>query len=217
MVAKTYDQDRKFDLSIEYERLIGGDVAVDQNGGDGDEKDLEDAGYETLPAVTVMQCVAAVICSQITRSDILKIPKAKFIDNWPRVRNGIFEAVDYTRTSLRIPVSRLIPYPAQLIPLTYFFVVNKGKHPTSRQHKLLTQHFFWSALTNRFSSAVESKIAQDIKRIDEILANEAPDYSSEQQVSLTEDELRYHWFSTGDPFAKQYYAFTLTRNRSRLH
>lgn len=201
MVAKTYDQERKFDLSVEYERLVGGSVPDDGEPA-GDEKDLEDAGYETLPAVTVMQCVSAVICSQITRSDILKIPKGKFIDNWPRVRSGILDAVEYTRTSLRVPVSRLIPYPAQLIPFTYFFVNNAGKHPTALQHKLLTQYFFWSALTNRFSSAVESKIAQDIKRIDEILESEAPDYSTEQQVNLTEEDLRYHWFSTGDAFCK---------------
>ena len=202
MVAKTYDQDRDFDLSVEYDRLIGGSRPEDENGVEDDEKDLEDAGYETLPAVTVMQSVAAVICGQITRSDILKIPKSDFIDAWPKVRDGLFAAVDYVRTSLHIPVSRLVPYPALLIPLTYFFVKTAGKHPTGRQNKLLIQWFFWCAFTNRFSSAVESKIAQDLKRIEEILQDKAPDYSSEGQVALTVDDLKFRWFSTGDAFCK---------------
>lgn len=195
MVAKTYDHEKKFDLAEKYQQLV-------DSGENGTEKDLEDAGYETVPAVTVLQCVAACACSQITRSTILKIPKADFVDNWGAVKDAIFDSVGFTRSALRIPVSRLIPYPAQLIPLTYFFFKNHGNHPTPLQARLLTQYFFWSALSNRFSSAVESKIGQDLKRIDKILAGTIPEYAKDEEVNLTIDDLRHYWFSTGDGFCK---------------
>ena len=50
VVAKTYDPDRNFDLADEYEKLIDSNAR---------EKDLEDAKFETIPASTVLQSIAA--------------------------------------------------------------------------------------------------------------------------------------------------------------
>ena len=193
MVAKTYDVQRGFDLAHEYEWLI------DNNGAN--EKDLEDAGFETVPSSTVLQCIAINVGEgRVRRQDILRISRNDFIDAWPVVKDGIFHAVDYIRRYQRIPVSRLMPYYALLVPLTYFFVQNRGEPPTPRQHKLLTQYFWWAALSNRFSSAVESKLYQDRQRMDAILREEQPDYRGEE-LSLTLDDLRWRWFSTGDAFS----------------
>ena len=192
MVAKTFDQAAGFDLAQKYDWLIEND---------GSEKDLEDANFDTVPASTVLQCIAAHIDQQVRRRDILKIKKQAFISSWPIVKDGIFTAVDFIRSHLRIPVSRLLPYNALLVPFTYFFIRNDDEQPTPRQAKLLTQYFWWASLTNRFSSAVETKIAQDLDRMDAILANDVPDYRGEE-VQLTIDTLRWHWFSTGDAFCK---------------
>jgi len=195
MVAKTYDHEKKFDLAEKFQQLL-------DNGQNGDGKNLEDAGYETIPNTTVLQCVAACVDGQIKSRTILKISKAKFIDNWEAVKDALFCAVEFARTTLRIPVSKLIPYDAQLIPLTYFFFKNKGKPATLFQSKLLTQYFFWSALSNRFSSAVESKIGQDLKRIDMVLEGQPAKYEKAEEIKLTVDDLRHYWFSTGDAFCK---------------
>ena len=193
MVAKTYDAQRDFDLAREYERLI------DNNGAP--EKDLKDAGFETIPASTILQCIAMNVGEGRTRRrDILRISREEFIDSWPVVKEGIFHAVDYIRQHQRIPVSRLMPYNALLVPLTYFFVQSHSQPPTPHQHKLLTQYFWWAALSNRFSSAVETKLFQDRQRMDAILREEAPDYRGEE-LSLTLDDLRWRWFSTGDAFS----------------
>ena len=193
MVAKTYDVERDFDLAREYERLI------DNNGAP--EKDLEDAGFETIPSSTILQCIAINIGEgQLRRQDILRIPRNEFIDAWPVVKDGIFHAVDYFRSHLRIPVSRLLPYYALLVPFTYFFVQNNGQPPTPLQHKLLSQYFWWVSLSNRFSSALPTRLFQDRQRMDAILRGEQPDYRGEE-LSLTLDDLRWHWFSTGDAFS----------------
>ena len=192
MVAKTYDEDRNFDLAEKYEWLI------DNKGA---EKDLEDAGFDTIPSSTVLQCIAAHLCQQVRRKDILKLNKSEFIDSWPTVKEGIFTAVDYIRTHLRIPVSRLLPYNILLVPFTYFFIRNSGKAPSPLQHKLLTQYFWWASLSRRFTSGVEGKIALDLKRMDDILAEQPPSYRGEE-ISLTMNDLRWRWFSTGDAFCK---------------
>ena len=67
---------------------------------------------------------ALAIDQQVRRRDILKIKRQDFISSWPIVKDGIFTAVDFIRSHLRIPVSRLLPYNALLVPLTYFFIRN---------------------------------------------------------------------------------------------
>ena len=192
MVAKTYDQHKKFDLSEKYEWLI------DNKGA---EKDLEDVGYDTIPPVSVLQCNAAYLSKQIRRKDILKLDKNKFIKSWEVVKDGIFEAVDYLRKYLHVSVSGLLPYNAILVPFTYFFIKMKGKKPSALQNKLLKQYFFWAALTERFSSGAEGKVALDIKRMDNIIREVPPKYKGEE-IDLEIENLKTKWFSAGNAFCK---------------
>jgi hypothetical protein len=193
MVAKTYDQDRKFDLAKEYNLLL-------DNNGTG--KDLEDAGYETLPASAVLQCISAHICQQAKRKDILKLSKNEIIDQWPEVKHGIFTAVDYFRSHFRVPVSRLLPYYTLIVPFSYFFLRLGKNKPSLLQNKLLVQYFWWASLSQRFSSGVEGKIALDLKRMDDIINGQVPEYRKDEEIHLTLDELTMRWFSTGDSFCK---------------
>jgi len=193
MVAKTYDQDRGFDLSEKYEYLVENE---DEKG-----KDLKSANYDTIPEITVLQCVSACLCQQIRRQDILKLKKKEFIDIWEQVKSALFDAVDYLRSNLRVVVSGLLPYNTLLVPLTYFFFKNKSHVITVRQDKLLTQYFFWATFSNRFSSSVEAKITVDLKRIDEILKGSKPTYLNEE-INLNVDVLKVHKFATGDAFCK---------------
>lgn len=192
MVAKTYDEERKFDLAREYELLI------DSNG---TSKDLENADFDTIPSSTMLQCIAADICKGVSRKDILKLDKSEFIERWPRVKKGIFTAVDYFRTRLRIPVSRILPYNALLVLFTYFFIRNNGNPPNPDQDKWLIQYFWWASLSRRFSSSVNSKIELDLKRMENILVADPPSYQSEE-VSLSFQALKEAEFSTGDAFCK---------------
>ncbi len=192
MVAKTFDVQQDFDLHHEYVRLL------DNNGAG---KDLEDVGYETISSSTILQCISVHLCKQARRKDILKLDKQKFINEWPTVKDAIFIAVDYLRSHLHVPVSNLLPYDALLVPFSYFFIRNGGKKPSTRQNKLLAQYFWWASLRNRFSSAVETKLGQDIERIDAILREEAPSYQGEE-VQLSLDGLIQHEFRAGEAFCK---------------
>lgn len=192
MVAKTYDPKNGFDLAERYNWLL------DNNGV---EKDLEDANFNTLPASTVLQCVAGHLKKQVRRTDILKLDKQEFIDSWDTTTSGIFDAVDYITGYLRIPVSQLLPYNAVIVPLTYFFINNNGANPSNFQNKLLLKYFFWAALTNRFTSGVEGKLALDFDKMDKILKEEIPEFEGDKP-DITLEKLKDREFSAGNAFNK---------------
>jgi len=192
IVAKTFDVERNFDLSERTEKLLNS-----KNNG----KDLEDANFDTLPAQTMLQCIAACLEGHIQRRVILKIKKDDFIDAWEPVTNALFNSVDWVRSQLRIPVSDLLPYNGLMIPLTYFFYKNELKEPNEKQNLVLQQYFWWASLSSRFSAAMETKIDQDILKMDKILKSESLSYRGEE-LQLDLNDLKYKWFSTGDALCK---------------
>lgn len=160
MVAKTYDANRSFDLAESYKALI---------------ENLTNVNYETISDATVLQTVSMILDKECKRKTILKLNKKNFIDVWNDTVSSIESAVDYFRSYYRIPVSQLLPYNALIVPFAYFFYHHKDK-PTGNKQKFLEDFFWRISLGTRYSSAVESKLAQDIKKIDLILKDELPVY-----------------------------------------
>ncbi|AXY58132.1 DUF262 domain-containing protein [Acinetobacter chinensis] len=160
MVAKTYDSTQKFDLSEKYENLI---------------KSLKKVEYDTISDATVLQIVSLLLSKECSRKHILHLNKNDFIAIWDKVVIAIEAAVDYFRSYYRIPVSKLLPYNSLLAPFAYFFYYHKDK-PLEQKQKLLEDFFWRVSLGGRYSSAVESKLAQDIKKIDHILNEKLPVY-----------------------------------------
>ncbi len=193
MVAKTYDESKRFDLSERYEVL--------RDGSD-DEKDcLAAAGFDTLPASIVMQCVAAITLGAVRSRDILKIKRETFIANWEPMKAALFMAVDFVRAELRVPVSQLVPYPAVLVPLTYFFHTIGNKKASNDQARRLEQFFYWVGLTERYSSATESKLAEDFARMDAIRRSKAPTYPHSELV-IDPSAIKETTFSAGNAYCK---------------
>lgn len=185
MVAKTYDAARNFDLSEKYEELIGR---------------LETVNYETISSSTVLQAVSVCLVKECSKKQILKLDRKKFIDVWDDVIDAFERAVDYFRSFFRIPVSQLLPYDGLLVPFTYYFYHHKDK-PLNIQKKLLQDYFWRVVLTSRFSNSLETKIGQDIRKMDLILKDQQPSY--EEPVDITPDYICDHgWFATGTAYIK---------------
>lgn len=180
MVAKTFDEERDFDLSAKFDVLI---------------ERLETVNYETVSDATLLQLVSLLISKDCKKQTILKLSKNQFIDTWPKAIDAFEKAVEYFRHSYRIPVSKLLPYNTLLVPFAYFFYHNPDK-PEPEQRKLLEDFFWRCSLGARYSSSVESKLAQDVKRIDRILNGASPDYDWSVDISpgfLIENG----WFNAG--------------------
>ena len=154
MVAKTYDEEKKFDMQVEWSRV---------------EEDLDEVGYDGVSPSIILQLIALVLAGEAKRATILSLDKAKFIEAWPAAVSAIKNAVDHFRTAYRIPVSALLPYDSLIVPFAYWFFIKR--HEPSGDDHLRMRRFFWrSALSYRYSSAVESKLAADKRAIDDIIA-----------------------------------------------
>jgi len=167
MVAKTFDTNTNFDLAEQYDKLI---------------EELSKVNYETIPDATVLQIVSIIIKKECKKNTILKLEKNKFIKTWPEAIDAIKTAVDYFRSQYRIKASQLLPYNALLVPFAYFFHKHPDK-PTGLKQKYLLDFFWRISLSDRYSSGLENKIAQDIKRIDDILKEKLPSYDYSPKIS----------------------------------
>lgn len=171
MVAKTYDEMLDFDLSKKCQAL---------------KTRLESINYETISETAFLQVGAAIIAGDITSKSILQINKNTFIDLWPKIADAIERACEYLKSYNRIPVSQLLPYNAFVIPYSYFFYHHPDR-PIDVKQSLLEDFFWKCAIGARYSSSLESKTNQDLKKIDQILNGAEPQY--EWQVSIKPSSL----------------------------
>jgi len=185
MVAKTFDSHRNFDLAEKYQELVA---------------DLETVDYGTVPDSVVLQTVSIVLCKECQKKHILGLPKHKIIDIWPDAVDAVKYSVDFFRNTFRIPVSRLLPYPNLIVPFAYYFHRAKRK-PTGQTLKYL-QDFFWrAAIGGRYSQSVESRLSQDILKVDAIIGGKLPKYDWPVDISREFIEAN-GWFSVGRAYIK---------------
>ena len=184
MVAKTYDHNLDFDLSKKYEQL------------------LEELGedYSTISSSTILQVISAILEKDCTRKQILKLEKRRFIEIWDASAVAIKKGIDYFKNHYGIPVSRLLPYDALLVPFAYFFHFHPDR-PLDIKREYLMDFFWRISLSERYSSGTETKLGQDIKRINVILKGELPNYDFDVDCS-SDRIIEQGGFSTGRSYIK---------------
>lgn len=160
MVAKTYDHELDFDLNTKFQDFL---------------KELTTTQYDTTPSATVLQTLSMLYKGDCSRKEILKIPKEDFIKMWEPTIDAIKTTIDYFRTNFQIPVSRLLPYNALIVPFSFYFYNNKEK-PTGEIQKRMEDFFWRASLGARYSSGVESKLASDIEKIQKITESKPVKY-----------------------------------------
>jgi hypothetical protein len=155
MSAKTYDEAQKFDMEHKFQKIL---------------KELAECKYDTISSSVILSTISLILSKtkECKRKVILQLDKQAIIDVWDSVISALKDSIDYFRSVYRIPVSLILPYDSLLVPFTYFFYRNKDK-PAGNQIKYLEEFFWRMSLSFRYSSSSESKLAQDIKRIDKIL------------------------------------------------
>src|SRR5690606_17147217 len=141
-----------------------------------------------------------ILVKECTKKHILGLPKDEFIEVWPRAVDAIYAAVDYFRNYYRIPVSKLLPFGALLVPFSYFFYHHPDK-PTGDTQRYLEDFFWRSALGGRYSHSVESHLAADIRRIDTIMDGSVPEYDYPIDTSV-EFVSRNGYFGTSRSYIK---------------
>ncbi len=188
MSAKTYDEEQKFDMTVKWGDLV---------------KELKDIKYEGVSNSVVLSLLSLILSrtKECKRKTILDLDKQAIIDAWDGAISALKDSIDYLRTTYRIPVSQILPYDALLIPFAYFFYHKKDK-PNGVERKYLEEFFWRMSLSFRYSSSTESKLAQDIKRIDILLEGNRPDYADIKVYLESPRALVETSFSAGNSYCK---------------
>lgn len=188
MSAKTYDEIQKFDMQVKWSDFI---------------KKLEEKKYEGVSSSLVLSLLSLILSKtkECKRKTILNLSKQDIINHWDEAISALEHSIDYFRMSFGIPVSQLLPYDALLVPFAYFFYHHKDK-PEREQRKFLEEFFWRISLSYRYSSSTESKLSQDIRRIDLMLENQRPNYE-DITINLNGPEALINTeFRAGNSFCK---------------
>ena len=185
MVAKTYDENAGFDLSVKVDEL---------------KEHLRKIGYETISPMVMLQTVSIISSGDCRGRTILKLTRKQVVETWPKAAESLIRAAEYFRGFFRIPVSHLLPYSALIIPFAYFFNKHPNKPAGDIQARLAD--FFWrSSLGGRYSQSMEGHLSQDINKVNEIIQGQLPKY--EWTVDVSADFLsRNGYFSASRSFIK---------------
>ena len=188
MSAKTYDEKREFDMQAKWEELV---------------EELQGVKYEGISSTVVLSLLSIVISKtkECRRKTILALDKQDIINKWDDAISALKDSIDYFRTTYRIPVSQLLPYDSLLVPFAYFFY-RVGRKPQGEETEYMEEFFWRVSLSSRYSSATESKLAQDIKRIDTILKKKRPDYGDIKVDLDSPQSLIDTGFSAGNSYCK---------------
>lgn len=187
MSAKTYDEKLEFDMQKKWQAFI---------------KKLETRKYEGIYNMIILHLLSVIISStkECRRRTILSLEKDAVINKWDECISAIEESIDFLKTVFRIPVSQILPYDSLITIFAYFFYKNK-EMPNASQRKYLEELFYRASLSQRYSSGAEGKIAKDIKRVDQIIQNERPDYSEFKADYSTETLINTN-FRAGNSYCK---------------
>lgn len=185
MVAKTYDPTAEFDLVDKWEEFS---------------EELADKHYDSIDATDTLQLIALLLEGECRKTTILDLNKKRFIETWPTAISAIRHAVDFCKDSLRLPVSRLLPYSSMIVPLAYFFTHCPKQKPSPSQASELRNYFWRAGWSQRFSYGTEAKLASDAKAMSKILEGESPEYDWFEPISA--DVLRNKTFAANGAFTK---------------
>lgn len=188
MSAKTYDEEQSFDMQTKWFDFI---------------KELKDIKYEGVSSSVILSVLSLILSrtKECKRKTILALNKQDIIDTWDDAVSALKSSIDYFRTTYRIPVSQLLPYDSLLVPFSYFFYHIKNK-PEGKQRKYLEEFFWRMSLSYRYSSSAESRLAQDIKRIDKIISGERPEYGDIKIYMDSAQTIMETNFSAGNSYCK---------------
>ncbi len=187
MAAKTYDEEKKFDMQEKWKGFIN---------------KLQDVNYETITSSTILHILGLLLDknNECNSKAILKLNKQDIIDNWDKCISALEDSIEYFKNVYLIPVSQILPFDSLLTTFSYFFLKNGGG-PTGTQKQYL-QEFFWRmALSYRYSSGAEGKLTQDVARMGKILNDERPKYDG-IKVDATPEDLIQTNFRAGNSFCK---------------
>lgn len=164
-------------------------------------QDFKDEIGEDIPDITILQAIALNVSGQCRRQDILGLKSGEVKQNWDPVIESLRKSIDFLENNINLPTLDLLPYPAQLVPLSRFFFQQGNTEPTRNQKEKLVRWFWKSSFSNRYDSAVETKLEEDGQKIGDIV-EERPVEFQYSYLQRTVEDIINQQYSLRNAFVK---------------
>jgi hypothetical protein len=190
MVAKTFNSDPLFDLTKKCAAL-NSDI----------EASRDTIGFGSFSNSTIMQVAAVIIHrKEPSRKNIFDLKKLTLRNRWEEVEVALKLSTEHFSKRLRVPHIGLMPYEALAVPFAYFYANQDS--PSQYQLHMLDEFFWRAAFGDRYEAQTDSRIGQDLKRMDKILSRQKPDYGGYDKY-FEPDQIEQHGeFRLNDAYIK---------------
>ena len=170
-------------------------------------EELEEFGFSGVgeDSDLILRCAAAILMNNPTADTLLELNGQQVRTEFPKVKNGIFGAIDFMKKQLKIASLKNLPYSALIIPLSAFFAEPDGKEViyNSTVYNRLKKWFWRSCFTKRYSSQIKRTATNDIKEIIK-LKNGEESTLGEIPCDISEDFFLKNKFGLGNARTKTF-------------
>jgi hypothetical protein len=190
--AWTWSED--FQLQSQFEDLIS---------------ELSDYGFTELSndISLLLRCTAAILTGSSRPESLVQLNGAAVRQRFNEVVNGIRGALDFLANTFNLPSIENLPFENALIPLSVFFAApgNAEVAVSNRQRNSLSQWFWRSAFSGRYSAGVLRHLDADIAEVRNLRVG-LPSRLTEVQVNIGTNFFLENRFLIGSVHTKTFIA-----------
>lgn len=164
-------------------------------------EELRKENYDSIPDITIIQCLSAIVQRGIRRKDILDIERSAVEENWELTLENVRKTIDFLKGNVKVTHAKILPYNACIVPLAFYFSVADPKAHDNQRRKELERWFWRAAVSNRYDQALESKVADDIADMSNLAQGESAlfDYVA---PALSAERIKAQRLNLGSAFCK---------------
>lgn len=154
IVASTWGED--FDLKEKYNEL---------------RDKISTKGFGDITPEVVTHAISLILkgfCSKVYQ---LQLKKEEIKENWNEIASSIELAVEHLSANLGVRIFQFTPYPSFIPLLTYLYYKSDGRALSKEMTDTVHEWFWKAALSERYTSSMESKMGEDRREIFDKLLN----------------------------------------------
>lgn len=197
IVASTWDED--FDLKLKYYEL---------------RDKIERKGFGVITPEVVTHATSLILKGFCNKVYQLQLKQEEIKQNWDDIASSIELAVDHLSGNLGVKIFEFSPYPSIIPLLAYLYYKTEGRSLDKETTEKVHEWFWKVALSERYTSSMESKMGEDRREIfDKLLAGK----ETKINFTITADEEKISNTTIGTKSALRNAIFCMLALRNPKH
>ncbi|QIZ71943.1 DUF262 domain-containing protein [Oxynema aestuarii] len=132
-------------------------------------EELESFGFKDIGSDLLLKCCSAAIMSSVNPEAFLDLPGDTVRQEFEKIKNGIFNAIDFLKVNFNIFSIKLLPMENILVVLTCFFASSSKEYPLSSEQCTILIRWFWrSCFSQRYSRGGVKVADTDLQEVEKL-------------------------------------------------